>query len=72
VKVQPRMHDPASASNVDRNNGKLFLWFSDDERRLPVMVRTVLPIGSVTARLTRVGGEPPPQPAAVPVPVAVR
>lgn len=72
VKVQPRMHDAASASSVDRNKGKLFLWFSDDERRLPVMVRTVLPIGSVTARLTRIGGEPPPTPAAAPAAVAAR
>lgn len=67
LKVQPRMHDTASASSVDRNKGKLFLWFSDDERRLPVMARTILPIGSVTARLTRVEGAPPPQAAAVPV-----
>lgn len=70
LKVQPRMHDPASASSVDRNKGKLFLWFSDDARRLPVMARTILPIGSVTARLTRVGAEapapPPPPPAPAP------
>jgi hypothetical protein len=69
-KVQPRMHDSASASSVDRNKGKLFLWFSDDARRLPVMARTILPIGSVTARLTRVSGEapvpPPPPPAPAP------
>jgi hypothetical protein len=57
LKVQPRMHD--SASSEDRNKGKLFLWFSDDARRLPVMARTILPIGSVTARLTRVSAEPP-------------
>ena len=69
LKVQPRMHDPASASAVDRNKGKLFLWFTDDERRLPVMARTILPIGSVTARLTRVGGEAP---AAAPPPADAR
>jgi hypothetical protein len=71
-KVQPRMHDPASASSVDRNKGKLFLWFSDDARRLPVMARTILPIGSVTARLSRVGSDAsaPPPPPPVPVPAA--
>ncbi|MBK9087697.1 MAG: DUF3108 domain-containing protein [Holophagales bacterium] len=70
LKVQPRMHDPASASSVDRNKGKLFLWFSDDARRLPVMARTILPIGSVTARLSRVTGEAtaPPPPPPVPAP----
>jgi hypothetical protein len=72
LKVQPRMHDSASASSVDRNKGKLFLWFSDDARRLPVMARTILPIGSVTARLTRIGGEAstPPPPPPVPAPAA--
>lgn len=58
LKVQPRMHE--SAGSEDRNKGKLFLWFSDDARRLPVMARTILPIGSVTARLARVAGETPP------------
>jgi hypothetical protein len=66
LKVQPRMHD--SASSEDRNKGKLFLWFSDDARRLPVMARTILPIGSVTARLTRATGEAPPLAAGSPGP----
>lgn len=67
IKVQPRMHE--SAGSEDRNKGKLFLWFSDDARRLPVMARTILPIGSVTARLTKVSGETlasGPAPAALP------
>jgi hypothetical protein len=49
VKVQPAMRETESAE--DRNKGQLFLWFSDDARRLPVMVRTIIKIGSVTARL---------------------
>jgi hypothetical protein len=52
VKVQPQLRESESAE--DRNRGRLFLWFSDDERRLPVMAKTVMPIvGSVTARLTK-------------------
>ena len=51
-KVQPQLRENETAE--DRNRGKLFLWFSDDERRLPVMAKTVMPIGSVTARLKRV------------------
>lgn len=51
-KVQPQLRE--GETDADRNRGKLFLWFSDDDRRLPVMARTVLPIGSVTARLKRV------------------
>jgi hypothetical protein len=51
-KVQPQLRENETAE--DRNRGKLFLWFSADERRLPVMAKTVMPIGSVTARLTKV------------------
>lgn len=51
IRVQPAMLEEGGE---DRNRGKLFLWFSDDARRLPVMARTLLPIGSVTARLKRV------------------
>jgi hypothetical protein len=51
-KVQPQLRE--NETDEDRNRGKLFLWFSDDDRHLPVMARTVMPIGSVTARLTKV------------------
>ena len=52
-KVQPQLRENESAE--DHNRGRLFLWFSDDERRLPVMAKTVMPVvGSVTARLTKV------------------
>ena len=50
-KLQPQLRE--NETDEDRNRGKLFLWFSDDERRLPVMARTVMPIGSVTARLRK-------------------
>ena len=53
LKVQPQLRENETAQ--DRNRGRLFLWFSDDERHLPVMAKTVMPIvGSVTARLTKV------------------
>ncbi len=53
LKVQPQLRE--NETTEDRNRGRLFLWFSDDERRLPVMAKTVMPIvGSVTARLTKV------------------
>jgi hypothetical protein len=51
IKVQPQLRENETAE--DRNRGRLFLWFSDDERRLPVMAKTEMPIGSVTARLTK-------------------
>jgi hypothetical protein len=51
-RVQPQLRENETAE--DRNRGKLFLWFSDDDKRLPVMAKTLMPIGSVTARLTKV------------------
>lgn len=51
-KVQPQLRENETAE--DRNRGRLFLWFSDDERRLPVMAKTMMPIGSVTARLRKI------------------
>ncbi len=53
LKVQPQLRE--NETTEDRNRGRLFLWFSDDQRHLPVMAKTVMPIvGSVTARLTKV------------------
>jgi Protein of unknown function (DUF3108) len=63
-KIQPQLRENDSAE--DRNRGKLFLWFSDDDRHLPVMARTVLKIGSVTARLRSV--TPPVPPSMLPAP----
>jgi Protein of unknown function (DUF3108) len=51
-KLQPQLRE--NETDEDRNRGRLFLWFSDDERRLPVMAKTVMPIGSVTARLRKI------------------
>jgi hypothetical protein len=34
-KIQPVMREKETED--DRNKGKLFLWFSDDARRLPVI-----------------------------------
>ena len=53
-------------SAEDRNKGKLFIWFTDDAKRLPVMVRTIIPIGSVTARLKRLSGSEPARPISPP------
>ena len=35
-----------------KTTGKLFIWISDDYRRLPVMVKTEITIGSVVAELS--------------------
>ncbi|MCL4795199.1 MAG: DUF3108 domain-containing protein [Bryobacteraceae bacterium] len=41
-----------------RRKGRLFVWLTDDERRVPVQIRVQLPfyIGTVTLRLEKMGG----------------
>jgi hypothetical protein len=63
VMVEPEM---VSASGVSREE-KLYIWYSDDERRLPVRIRTEVKFGSVTATLKSVSSgvtaiDPPPLP----------
>jgi hypothetical protein len=46
---------------------RLFIWYSDDERRLPLRIRTEVKFGSVTATLNKVTSgaaesDPPPLP----------
>lgn len=48
VVVEPRMQGGGLFSDDD---GKLTIWFSDDERRIPVRIRTDLKVGSITASI---------------------
>lgn len=62
VLVEPEM----LRAGVPREE-RLFIWYSDDERRLPVRVRTDVKFGSVTATLKTVSSgvtsvDPPPLP----------
>ena len=69
LKVQPQLRE--TPDGEDRNRGQLLLWFSDDGRRLPVMARTTLAIGSVTALLRRTSPPAaPPAPLPTPSPTA--
>jgi hypothetical protein len=49
VMVEPRME----AGGVEREE-KLYIWYSDDPRRLPVRIKTDVKFGSVTATLRAV------------------
>ncbi|MBV8518166.1 MAG: DUF3108 domain-containing protein [Acidobacteria bacterium] len=60
VVVEPRM----TSDGVEREE-KLFIWYSDDERRIPVRIRTDVKFGSIIASLRGVQAgvtsvEPPP------------
>lgn len=35
------------------NQGDLFVWFTDDERRIPVLMRASVPVGAIEGRLTK-------------------
>ncbi|MGZ5473334.1 MAG: DUF3108 domain-containing protein [Thermoanaerobaculia bacterium] len=48
VRVEPQM----MSGGVEREE-RLFFWFSDDERKLPVRIRTEVKFGAVTATLNR-------------------
>lgn len=59
VVVEPEME----SGGVQREE-RLFIWYSDDERRIPVRIRTEVKVGAITATLTAVhagarSAEPP-------------
>ncbi len=46
--------EPQMASSGVQREERLFIWYSDDERRLPLRIRTEVKFGSVTATLKSV------------------
>lgn len=48
VVVQPRLGD----AGLFRSQGDLFVWFTDDARRVPVHMEATVPVGAIHARLT--------------------
>jgi Protein of unknown function (DUF3108) len=50
VVVEPRME----SGGVEREE-KLYIWYSDDDRHIPVRIRTDVNFGSITATLRRIG-----------------
>lgn len=48
------MVEPQMASAGVQREEQLFIWYSDDERRLPLRIRTEVKFGSVTATLKSV------------------
>ena len=39
-----------------KSKGKIYLWITDDDRKMPVKVRTDIPIGTVESDLTEFRG----------------
>jgi hypothetical protein len=47
VKVEPVLQ----GDGIFKTSGRLFIWISDDERRLPILMKTEITIGSIKAEL---------------------
>ncbi len=48
VLVEPLL----KSEGVFRSKGSIYVWLSDDERRIPVLVKSKVPIGSISVTLT--------------------
>lgn len=48
IKVQPVLAD----EGLFKHEGDLFVWFTDDARRVPVLMRAKVPVGAIEARLS--------------------
>jgi hypothetical protein len=60
-------------NKVFHRNGRMWVWFSNDNRHLPVMVKAKVSWGTITAVLTSIGKAAPNQPQPpVPLPSDVR
>ena len=45
---EPRL----KSEGIFKSKGSIQVWLTDDERRLPVMVRSKVPVGAISVRLT--------------------
>jgi hypothetical protein len=48
VLVEPML----KSEGIFKSKGQMFVWLSDDERRIPVQVKSKVPIGSISVSLT--------------------
>lgn len=50
--IEPKLQ----SDGIFVRKGRLFLWLTDDDRHIPVRIRTVIPIGSIVANLEKMSG----------------
>ena len=48
VVVEPKL----KSEGIFKSKGSILVWLTDDERRIPVMVQSKVPVGSISVRLT--------------------
>jgi hypothetical protein len=39
---------------IFNSSGRIFIWFTDDEKRIPVLMQCEIKLGSIKATLTKV------------------
>lgn len=49
--IEPRLKETGESAGLFRQKGEAWIWFSDDERRLPVLIKSKLYFGSLTLEL---------------------
>lgn len=52
LKVEPKLQ----SEGIFLKKGRLFVWLTDDHRKIPVRVRTQIPVGWITAHLEEMRG----------------
>ena len=50
VKVEPVL----DGDGIFNSSGRIFIWFTDDEKRIPVLMQCEIALGSIKAELTKV------------------
>ena len=58
IKVEPKLFGPGRFFNRE---GELTLWYTDDERHIPVRLQAKTSAGTLTATLTNIDSQPPPK-----------
>lgn len=48
VVVEPKL----KSEGIFKSKGSILVWLTDDDRRIPVMVKSKVPVGSISVRLT--------------------
>lgn len=61
LRVEPRVFN-----GLLKRKGRMLIWFSDDERHLPVRIKAMIAVGSITGTLRSVTYPKPEAPAAKP------
>jgi hypothetical protein len=50
IKVEPVL----DGDGIFNSKGRIFIWLTDDDRRIPVLMQCEIALGSIKAKLTKV------------------